>query len=748
MLSPFHRILTKTSQRISLQTVLITAFVLQILGPVALVGYLSFRNGQKAVEDLAGQLVGEVGDRIDLHLDTYLTTPQQINQLNLFAVDENLISLENPQRLGRYFWKQMQVFPNISYVNFADTTGEFVGIGREDHGALYLETVDATHPGQYYRYALDQQGNRGKFLWSETYNPLEDDWYVDAVAAGKPVWSAIYQWDDQPEIFSISSSYPVYDQSNRLIGVIGVDHILSQTNEFLKSLQVSPSGRVFVLERDGLMVASSAPATTYVRTNNQFQRLNARDSQDPLIRAATQYLSDRFGDLNQIPQPQLLNFELNGERQFLQVSPWRDEFGLDWLVVIAVPESDFMGQININTHTTIALCLLALLLAIVIAFFTARWVTQPILRLNTAAKEIAKGNWQQPIAMHRSDELGELTDSFNEMATQLKNAFGTLEQKVEERTQALSETLEQLKTTQAQIIAQEKLASLGALTAGIAHEIKNPLNFINNFAELSVELVAELRDEIQPSHTRRHSKIEDYPDHTEEHTGDHTGGDTGESIEELLHDLSQNAEKIAEHGKRADKIVRGMLMHSRGESADRQRTDINALLTEAINLSYHGMRAQDTSFNLAIKTELDDRLEPLKVVASDISRVFLNMVNNACYATHAKTKTVGAGYAPTLKVSTIDRGDQVEIRIRDNGPGIPPEVQHRIFEPFFTTKPTGEGTGLGLSMSYDIIVQEHQGTINVETEMPHYTEFIINLPKQISENRVRRENVQESDRRG
>lgn len=721
MLSPFHRIIAKTSQRISLQTVLIAAFVLQILGPVVLVGYLSFRNGQKAVEDLAGQLVGEVSDRVDLHLDTYLTTPQQINQLNLFAVDTNLINLKDPQRLGQYFWKQMQVFPNISYVNFADTAGEFVGVGRENDGSLYLETIDSTHLGEFYRYALDSQGNQGKFLLSESYNPLQDEWYTDAVAVGRPVWSAIYQWDDRPEIFSISSSYPVYDdRSNELVGVIGVDHILSQTGDFLKKLQISPAGRVFVLERNGLIVASSTPDQAYIRRNNTFERLSALESQDDLVRASTQHLVDRFGNLSQIQTAQLLEFQLNGERQFLQVSPWQDEFGLDWLVMIAVPESDFMAQINLNTQTTIGLCLLALLLAVAIAIFTARWVTQPILRLNTAAKNIAKGKWDRPVAVHRSNELGELAESFNEMAKQLKDSFGTLEQKVEERTQALSDTLGQLKTTQAKIIAQEKLASLGALTAGIAHEIKNPLNFINNFAELSMELTAELLEEIQ--HCKKHLNVEqqDY-------------------IEELLADLNQNAQKIAEHGKRADKIVRGMLMHSRGERADRQLTDLNTLLTEATNLAYHGMRAQDTSFNLAIKPELDDRLEPIYVVSSDISRVFLNLVNNACYATHAKAKIASENYTPTLILRTCNLKDQVEICIRDNGIGIAPEVQRRIFEPFFTTKPTGEGTGLGLSMSYDIIVQEHQGSLEVATEPNQYTEFIIKLPKLISENDMRKE---------
>jgi signal transduction histidine kinase len=712
----FQRGIVNPAQRGSLRTVLIAAFVLQILGPVGLVGYLSFRNGQKAVEDLAGQLVGEVNDRIDQHLDDYLNTPQQINQFNLFALREGLIRLEDQQQLGRYFWKQMQVFPNVSYINFANTAGEFVGVGREDDGALYLEIIDAAHLNEYHRYALDSQGNRQQFLWAEAYNPHSDEWYGDAVAAGEPVWSAIYQWDDQPEIFSVSSSYPVYDEMRNLIGVIGVDHILSQTNDFLKSLEVSSAGKIFILERNGLVVASSSDEQAYVEVNGDFQRLNAIDSQDPLIRATTRHLVNRFGDLNQVTQTQLLNFQLEGDRQFVQVSPWNDQYGLDWLVVVTVPASDFMGQIHVNTRTTIGLCLLALALAIAIAIFTARWVTQPILRLNAAAKAIAKGQWDKTVSIQRRDELGELADSFNEMARQLEESFATLEQKVEERTHILSQTLEQLKTTQAQILAQEKMASLGALTAGIAHEIKNPLNFINNFAELSVELTEELIEAIKQQ-----------LDHLDENSRSY--------MDELLMDLHQNAQKIHEHGKRADKIVRSMLMHSRGERADRQLTDINALLIESINLAYHGMRAQHSSFNLTIKLDLDDSLEPIKVIASDMSRVFLNLINNACYATHAKvkqqTQSTDTPYSPHLTVSTRDLETHVKIYIRDNGLGIAPEIQTKIFEPFFTTKPAGEGTGLGLSMSHKIIVQEHQGKIQIDSELGHYTEFIITLPKAI-----------------
>ncbi len=310
---------------------------------------------------------------------------------------------------------------------------------------------------------------------------------------------------------------------------------------------------------------------------------------------------------------------------------------------------------------------------------------------------------------------------------QLEGYSRTLEQKVKARTQELQQknqelasTLQKLKASQAQIIAQEKLASLGALTAGIAHEIKNPLNFVNNFAELSVELTQELLEEIDNQQDRLDPETREY-------------------IEEILSDLCQNAQKINEHGKRADNIVRGMLMHSRGQTGERQLTDINALLAEAVNLTCHAMHAKDASFNIAIKADYDRNLEQVNIVPQNISRAFINLINNACYAAHKKKMRFprpgneGVPFLPTLSVSTKDLGEQVEILIRDNGEGIPQKVLDQIFNPFFTTKPPGEGTGLGLSITHDIIVQQHQGEIGVETETGNYTKFIIALPKIITD---------------
>ncbi|MBO3459796.1 AAA family ATPase [Aetokthonos hydrillicola Thurmond2011] len=311
---------------------------------------------------------------------------------------------------------------------------------------------------------------------------------------------------------------------------------------------------------------------------------------------------------------------------------------------------------------------------------------------------------------------------------ELENYSHTLEEKVEARTQELQEKnqdlanlLQKLKATQAQIVAQEKLASLGALTAGIAHEIKNPLNFVNNFAELSIELAQELQEEIDSQK-------------------DNLDPETVESIEEILDTLSQNAKKINEHGKRADNIVRGMLVHSRGQTGQRQLCDINALLADAVNLATHGMHAKDPSFNIVIKADYDRNLGQVDIIPQSINRAFINLINNACYAAHKKRISLqktqdsqSEGFLPTLSVITKDLGTRVEIRIRDNGEGIPQELLEHIFNPFFTTKPPGEGTGLGLSITHDIIVQQHQGEIKIDTLVADYTDVIIILPKILSE---------------
>ena len=280
---------------------------------------------------------------------------------------------------------------------------------------------------------------------------------------------------------------------------------------------------------------------------------------------------------------------------------------------------------------------------------------------------------------------------------------------VQARTRELATSLDDLRTAQDRLVQTEKLASLGQLTAGIAHEIKNPLNFVNNFAALSAELTDELNEILKPIAL---------------------DGKAREEVDELTGMLKDNLEKVVQHGKRADSIVRNMLLHSREGSGDHRPADINALLEESLNLAYHGARAEKPAFNVTLQRDFDRTAGTIEVFPQEITRVFLNLIANGFYAvTKRKTENADSGFDPVLRASTKSLGDTVEIRIRDNGTGIPAEVRDKMFNPFFTTKPAGEGTGLGLSMSHDIIVKQHGGSIDVATEPGQFTEFTIILPR-------------------
>ncbi len=291
----------------------------------------------------------------------------------------------------------------------------------------------------------------------------------------------------------------------------------------------------------------------------------------------------------------------------------------------------------------------------------------------------------------------------------LEETIEELEQKraaIEQTNEALNKSLKELKAAQAQLIQSEKMASLGELTAGIAHEIQNPLNFVNNFSEVSKELLEEMKEELEDGNL--------------------------DEVREITSDVISNLEKILHHGKRADGIVKGMLMHSRTSKGEKEATDINALVDEYLRLAYHGLRAKDKSFNVKLETDYDDSTGKIEIVPQDIGRVILNIITNAFHACTERNRNVNdeikpEDYQPTVTVNTKKAADQILISITDNGNGIPEDLVAKIFQPFFTTKPTGQGTGLGLSLSYDI-VKAHQGKLHFETEPGVGTTFFIELP--------------------
>lgn len=398
---------------------------------------------------------------------------------------------------------------------------------------------------------------------------------------------------------------------------------------------------------------------------------------------------------------------------------------LNWIVLVELPVSEALAPVYASLVQTASLLGLGLLLATVVGALLARRLLVPVRRLQLGADRIGAGELDHRIDIRTGDEIETLADRFNQMAASIQESHATLEAKVDQRTEALQReeresrdarraaeaALADLQRAQDRLVQSEKLASLGQLTAGIAHEIKNPLNFVNNFAQLSSELVDELRDVVAPAAQGLDAKAR------------------GE-LDELTAMLKDNLAKVAHHGRRADSIVKNMLLHSREGKGERRSVDLNATVEESLNLAYHGMRAEKPGFNITMSKSLDPAVGQVEIYPQEFVRVLLNLISNGFYAANKrKSEANDASYEPTLAVATRNLGDRVEIRVRDNGTGIPSAVKEKIFNPFFTTKPAGEGTGLGLSLSFDIVVKLHGGTIDVETEPGAFTEFVVTIPR-------------------
>jgi class 3 adenylate cyclase/HAMP domain-containing protein len=419
----------KLFKNIPLTIILVVPFVVQICLTVGVVGVFSFRNGQQAVSELAIRFSGEVSDRISTKLDDYLRVPPQINQANADAVKLGMLNLKDFQQTGHFFWTQINLH-QVGYINFAFDNQEFIGVERRDNGQIVInETTLARGLTKTASFSTDSEGNRKQLqeVIKTDEDVRQEAWYADAIQARQPTWTRIYQWVERPEVLSISHSYPLYDRDRKIIGVLGVDFVLTQLNKFLLDLKSDPAGRVFIIERSGLIVGSSSNERTFFIVHGKPQRLNILNSSDPLSRATARYLISEFGDFNSIQGKEHLEPTFAGSKQFVQVQSWRDRDGLDWLIVVVLPESSFMEQINNRNQITILFSLAALGLAILIGMMTARYITAPLLKLSGASQSIANGDLDSRVLVKGSSEVKVLSESFNRMAEMLTESFNRLE---------------------------------------------------------------------------------------------------------------------------------------------------------------------------------------------------------------------------------------------------------------------------------------------------------------------------------
>lgn len=427
------------TSKIRLRTTLVVPFLIQIIGIVSLVGWLSFRNGQNAINKLATQLQSEAALRVHQYLNSYLETPHQINSLNLKTFNSGLINWDDMAGMEKFFRKELQIF-DVSYINYGNEKGNFIGVYFDDKERIIIsEEINSTKPEQVYTYRTNVQGQRiGLKKPPEEYRFRQEPWYMEAVKAGKPLWSKIYDWGGSDEdVLGISASYPIYNTDKTIKGVLGIDLTLARISDFLRQLKISSSSRIFIIERDGLLVANSSEEKPFNVVNDVAKRVNAVDSSDPLIRATARFLKEDLGNFSQIENSRQLEFKYNSDRLFVHLEPWRDQLGLNWLAVVVVPEADFMGEINANTRNTLLSMVAALLIAIIIGILMAQQLTQPILRVSQASEKIADGDLNQRIESSTIVEIDTLANSFNRMGKQLQTSFHDLEEK-EERFRTLT----------------------------------------------------------------------------------------------------------------------------------------------------------------------------------------------------------------------------------------------------------------------------------------------------------------------
>jgi PAS domain-containing protein len=411
-------------------------FLILIFLATGLVGYLSYRNAQQTVRDIVNQLRSEIDGRIQDHLRTFLEIPPRINQINANAIRQGWLKTNDPNRMERYFREQLQVYNSVTSIYFGNVKGGLTNAGREGgKGSQYVMVTDGFAKGRLHKYALDKLGNRVKLLTTiPFFDATVRSWYTGAVKMGDDTWSEIYPLITGQDM-AIAASRPVYDNQHNLLGVVSVDIFLSQLSGFLKTLDIGKTGISFIMERSGLLIASSTdenPLTGYSGAANQ-ERLDSHKSAIPLIRHAAEVITGRFGNYYSINKAQNFDYSINGQFYFLRVSPFQTNNGLNWLIITVMPESDFMAQINVNNRNTALLIGSILIFVIILCIITAQLITIPILHLNTATQSLAKGNWAEIHTVQWLRETGDLTLSFNHMIRQLKQTMGNLTSEVEER---------------------------------------------------------------------------------------------------------------------------------------------------------------------------------------------------------------------------------------------------------------------------------------------------------------------------
>jgi two-component system sensor histidine kinase ChiS len=663
------RLVAKLSGKATLQTILIVPFVLQVFAAVGIVGYLSFRNSQRAVNDLAGQLMGEVSNRIEQNLRTYLQTPHQINQSKLDAVKLGFLNMKDLSAWEKYLWRQVQLYPYINFTSIANPDGEYRTGEKMSNGTLLINASGPSTGFDFYSYNTNNRGDRTTVAaLVKNFDIRQHPSYAYAALEAKPTWSSVYVSFLEPTLI-LSALQPVYNSQKQLEGVLIAALRLDSIGQFLNSLKIGKSGQTFIIERNGTLLATSTPEKPFRTQNGKKELFKVTESSDAVTQTTAKYLENHFQNLHQITKAQQINVEINGQPEFLKILPFQDGKGLDWLIVVVVPQADFMEQIHASNRTTMLLCLAALAMATVLGIFTSRWMIKPILKLKDAAIALSEGQFDKTVKLSRSDELGVLAAAFNSMAAQLQASFTALETKNTEL-----QRLDKLKDD---------------FLANTSHELRTPLNGIIGIAESLIE------------------------------------GATGQ----LPEPTNFNLALISSSGKRLSSLINDILDFSQLKHKtivlQIKPIGMREIVSVILTLSQPLVGKK--------KLELINSVAPeLPTIAADENRlqqILYNLIGNAIKFTESGTVEISAELVTGNAQSPPN--SQLAITVSDTGIGIAEDKLERIFESFeqadgSTAREYG-GTGLGLTVAQQL-VELHGGKIWVSSTVGVGSQFTFTLP--------------------
>jgi len=747
-----------------LKYIIIIPFLIQIFTLTIVLGYLSFTNSHKSIDNITNQLLSEIGKVAENRIKEYISKINLIIQINADAIQLKQLNPNNNYALTEYFWKQLQKLPDISYIYWGDKSGNFYGVFRLSNGNLGYSISNKSKGEKNYFYHILKDGSRGKYIQSpQVFDPRVRPWYTKAVLSKQQIWTSIYT-EYTTQIRTISSAYPILAKGE-IQGVIGVDVIFDQLYKFFSELKVGKNGQVIVIDRlSGEIIISSTEGEKYLKYNRiPKKEFNIKTSSDPIVKEAGKFIFKQFNnDISETTKLKPLSFKLNNQTQYMHLTSIHDNNGLDWIIAVIVPESDFMQEIYSNTYHTITLCIIALIIAVIIGISTANWIVKPILQINRVASLLARGQWNKRIFTDRSDELGELTRSFNNMASHLERLIIEIkesEKKLEENNRTLEK---KVKERTQQLIAVEKLKTLGLLSAGLAHEINNPLS-------IALKNARNINNKFFPKLQKKFNNLKEYNFLNSQEIID---------FEKELEQISKKIYKIENHTNRASIIFKRMLNQAAFNS-NKNLTfnetnfcqELNSIIKSILKIVVHSKKKQYGIKNgITIKTKLDERVNIVKISPEGLNQILIVLIDNACDAVFTNRSIQSDNnislieeseipeiseeedlilsaldtdeiseeefeFHPQIEVTTKLEKNFVIVNIFDNGGGISNKL--KLFEPFNTTKKSSGGTGIGLWISKQII-EQNQGEIGYNkvfktdtfNQKTSWTRFYIKIPVQ------------------